>query len=149
MHLSMSVEYAIHGLLFLAGNESNRGILLSEIARIIEVPESYLRKVFQILSRRGIVIAQRGAKGGYFLSRQPEQISVREVVEAIEGISSLYSCVSKGKKKCTTLTHCPIEITFKKAGEKMYEILEKISLNDLLTDFTKQGVKPVWLGAIA
>ena len=145
MQLSKSVEYAIHGLIYLARDSGVQITLLGEIARVTGVPESYLRKVFQILSRRGIVLAQRGAKGGYLLSRAPAEINVREIVEAMEGSIPLYTCMSQSQKRCSIVENCPVKDVFHTASEKMYEILEKTSLKDILNGFLESGNKPEWL----
>lgn len=145
MQVSMSIEYAIHGLIYLASISYGRVTLIGEIAKTIQVPESYLRKVFQILSKRGIVVAQRGARGGYYLAREPEEITLKDVVEAMDGSLPLYCCRAL-RKGCSITNECPIIEAFEKAQERMYEILEETSIKSLAEDLSKRKDGIRWLG---
>ena len=144
MKFLLSTEYAVHGLISLSLSSSGKAVLLGEIAEAVKVTESYLRKVFQLLSKRGIVVSRRGAKGGYFLGRKSEQISLKDVVEAIEGSSYLYNCLMV-QRGCSIFKNCPVREAFEKASERMFEILEKTSIADLADAILKNQDNNVWL----
>jgi Rrf2 family protein len=142
MQFSSSIEYAIHGLVFLAVNGSDSATLAGDVAKAIKVPESYLRKVFQSLVRGGLVSSQRGVKGGFTLAREPARITLRDVVEAIDGSLPLYSCM-KVKRGCTALEACPVSAAFEEARKKMAEVLEATTLASLTQGVSTRS--PGWL----
>lgn len=92
MQLTRGCEYAIRGLVFLAMQRGGDPILLADIASSIGAPNNYLSNIFQILTKLGLVTSHRGAKRGYTLSRAPEEINLREIVEGMEGPISISSC---------------------------------------------------------
>jgi Rrf2 family protein len=79
------VDYALRALLDLAGRPSGRPAQSREIAARQAIPESYLNQLLVILRRRGLVRSVRGAAGGYVLGRDPAQLSVADVVAALQG----------------------------------------------------------------
>ena len=85
MGLTRKGEYAIRGMVYLAGKPNGETTQVSEIARAVDVPPPFLAKIFQDFSRLGLIRSYRGSGGGVILGRAVEQISLREVVEAIEG----------------------------------------------------------------
>jgi Rrf2 family protein len=131
MKLSRSIEYAVHGLLYIASNNGNENLLLSEIAEKQSVPESYMRKIFQTLARNGIVDAQRGVKGGYTLSRKAKAITLKEIVEAIDGHPKLYNCLSD-QRDCELDRNCYLNRHLQKLENSIYDYLEQITLQNIL-----------------
>ncbi|MFW6181285.1 MAG: RrF2 family transcriptional regulator, partial [Spirochaetota bacterium] len=91
MRFSTGLEYAIHGLVYLATVPPGKAVLISEVASAIGVSETYLRKVFQQLSRSGILHSQRGVGGGFWLAREPGEITLKDVVDAIDGSLPVYT----------------------------------------------------------
>ena len=130
MQFSASIEYAIHGMVYLAVTKPAGAVLVRDVARAIRVPESYLRKVFQLLARAGLVASHRGAKGGFSLARNPGELTLRHVVEAIDGTLPSYSC-QKTTRGCSIVPRCPVSEAFETARQKMAEVLEATSIKDL------------------
>jgi Rrf2 family transcriptional regulator, iron-sulfur cluster assembly transcription factor len=85
MHLNRGVEYGIEGLTYLAKAGANRSTLLREVSRATSIPETFLSKIFQRLVRSGLVRSRRGFRGGFLLARPANQITLREVIEALQG----------------------------------------------------------------
>jgi Rrf2 family protein len=138
VHFSTSIEYAIHGLVYLAVTKSDSPVLVGDIAKAIRVPESYLRKVFQFLVRAGLVASHRGAKGGFSLARDPGEITLRDAVEAIDGTLPFYSCM-KAQRKCSVTESCPVSEAFDAARQRMAEVLEATSIRDLARGIAKRS----------
>jgi Rrf2 family protein len=90
MRFSLSTEYALHGLLFLALHPPDAVVMLPEVARVLQVSEPSLRKVFQTLARHGLVVSYRGIKGGYSLGLSAQEITLQNIVQAIEGGALVY-----------------------------------------------------------
>jgi Rrf2 family protein len=77
--------YAVRALAELARSGSSGPVPIGEIARRRDIPVQFLEGLFATLRRAGILQSQRGVKGGYSFARQPEEVTVLEVVEALEG----------------------------------------------------------------
>lgn len=90
---SSGVEYGIHSLICMVdGKGEGREMNVREIAELQGVPYDYLGKIFTKLSRAGLVVSSEGKGGGFSLSRPPDQISVLDIVEAIDGEKSIFDC---------------------------------------------------------
>ena len=86
LELSCKSEYALLALLELAQHYNDGRVLqIREIAAHQSIPDRYLEQLLATLRRQGLVRSQRGAKGGYFLARPPWQISLLDVIQAVEG----------------------------------------------------------------
>lgn len=85
MKVSTRARYGLRGLFDIAYHNLGRPTHVKDIARRQGVTPRYLEQIFQILKKVGIVSAQRGPRGGYFLARPPEDITVGDVVRATEG----------------------------------------------------------------
>ena len=90
MIFSQTVEYALRAAVWLA--DHGEGQTTQEIAEATKVPPSYLSKVLQNLRRAGIVHGQRGVGGGFTLARPPREISVLDVVQAVDPIERIKTC---------------------------------------------------------
>ena len=130
MKFSKSTELAIHGLWLLANNRPEL-LLISKMADAQNVSESYLAKIFQKLARKGLVRSTRGKRGGFTLARPPGQISVADVVRAVEANEPLYDCMDVGRG-CQSRTNCLLRDVFDQAERRMYTALESTSLADLM-----------------
>ena len=139
------VEYAIHGLAYMA-KAPGRTVLLRDAAEAIRVPESYLRKVFQALTRGGIVRSQRGARGGYALTRDPTEITLRQVVEAVEGPAVEYFCLRE-ERGCGLHRRCLVRRTFLEAATRMAEVLDGVSVEDIAHDAALPVGGAPWMAA--
>jgi Rrf2 family protein len=90
-HLTASVEYAIHCLLWLTGPE-RQPLSSRDLATLQGISPSFLAKIFPKLEKAGIVAASEGLRGGYRLARAPEKISFLDIADAVEGRKPLFDC---------------------------------------------------------
>jgi len=90
-HITTSVEYGLHCLLWLVGNE-DRPVSSRDLAELQGVSPSFLAKIFPKLEKAGIVKASEGVRGGYRLARPAGEITFLDVVDAIEGSKPLFDC---------------------------------------------------------
>jgi Rrf2 family protein len=84
MRATQQVRYAIYGVFDLAYNGGARPVPLLEVGRRQGIPSRYLEQIFQKLRRAGLVVSKRGPGGGYALARKPDEISLRDVVRAVQ-----------------------------------------------------------------
>lgn len=130
MQLTKGTEYGTRGVIHLAKLPPNAVALVGEIAAAEDLPESYLAKIFQYLAKGGIVRSHRGAKGGFSLARSADQITLREVVEAIEGPIALYHCLQP-YEACDRAPGCAIYAVIARAQAQLITTLEATTLLDL------------------
>ena len=102
----------------------DKKVSASALEGSIAVSGKYLEKIMRMLSKRDIVSAERGASGGYFLKRSPEEISVGEIVRALEDDMEIIECV-KDDASCKC---CPSKPVWKKLYAGINELLDGISL---------------------
>jgi len=93
MRLSEGVEWGLHCAVVLAVLPSDAALSTARLADYHGVPEAYLAKHLQAMSRAGILVAGTGPRGGYRLARPPADISVLDVVEAVDGDAPAFRCL--------------------------------------------------------
>jgi Rrf2 family protein len=131
MKFSKSTELAIHGLWLLARKRPGL-LLIADMAEAQNVSESYLAKIFQKLARKGLVRSTRGKRGGFTLAREPKEISLADIVRAVEASEPLYDCMDESRG-CRSRTSCLLRDVFNEAERRMYKALGETSLADLMT----------------
>ncbi len=106
MKLSAAAELAIRGSTVLAEKYGEGPITLDVICARRDLPKQYLVKIFSSLARAGLVTPIRGKHGGYLLTRDPSEITLLQIIEAVEGPLALNYCQAK-PPQCQETT-CPI-----------------------------------------
>ncbi len=107
MQITRQADYAVRAVLYLAQLGPERRAATSQIAQEQQIPPSFLAKIVSQLSVVGLLQTSRGARGGVSLARTPEEISLLEVVEAIDGPILLNECTGGGA--CTFGEICPMK----------------------------------------
>jgi len=92
MRLSEGVEWGVHCATLLCGLGPEQALPAARLAEYHGIPEPYLAKHLQAMARAGILASAPGPKGGYGLTRSPEEITVLDVVEAIDGVEPAFRC---------------------------------------------------------
>ncbi len=130
MKLTRGGEYGIRGVLYLAQQNDGKVSMLSAIAKTQDVPPRFLAKIFQALAKAGVVKSHRGAKGGFSLARPANEITIRDVIEAVEGPVLLNVCLT-GPGECTRDEICPMHAVWSEAQEKMMSVLASSNFADM------------------
>jgi len=128
---SQTVEYALRAVVFLAG-EAPTARTTDEIAEVTKVPRAYLSKVLQSLGRAGLVHSQRGLGGGMTLTKTPEQLTILEVVNAVEPIQRIKTCPLGISTHGTHL--CPLHRKLDNALASVEKAFAGTTLADVLRD---------------
>ncbi len=134
MQINRGTEYAIRAMLHLARNHRGDPILLADLAQATNAPANYLSNVFQTLSRFSLVRSHRGALRGYSLAREPKEISLLDVVEALEGPLVLTCCMND-PENCPMSQGCLVTKVFNDLRSMIRKKLESQTLALL----TRQG----------
>ena len=127
--LSQTVEYALRAVVYLA-NRPGESARTSEIAELTKVPPAYLSKVLQALSREEIVTSRRGIGGGVTLSRDPSELTVLDVVQAVDPIQRINSCPLELKAHGVHL--CPLHRRLDNAMKAVEEAFAATTLAEIL-----------------
>jgi Rrf2 family iron-sulfur cluster assembly transcriptional regulator len=130
MRLTRAAEYGIRALLYLAQQPSGKVCFISEISLGQDVPENFLAKILQTLSKGGIVKSHRGVKGGFSLARPAGDVTLKDVVECLEGPVYLNKCLI-GPDACDRCQACPVHPVWKEAQERLLEVLGGATLKSL------------------
>lgn len=133
LQLTRDGEYAVRAILFLASQPLGKISLISEISKVQDVPKSYLAKIMQHLVKVGLVNSRRGAKGGFFLARPADRITLRQTIEAVEGPIYLNVCLIR-KGECPRDEICPVHPVWREAQEKLFSVLESKTMAQLAKD---------------
>ncbi|MEN6410294.1 MAG: Rrf2 family transcriptional regulator [Anaerolineaceae bacterium] len=126
MQITRQADYALRAMLYLAKMEPNQRAATSQIAEEQHIPPSFLAKIISQLSIAGLIHTSRGARGGVSLSRSPENITVLEVIESIDGPVALNECTAD-KTACLFGPDCPLRPIWCDAQEELVERLRTTS----------------------
>jgi Rrf2 family protein len=107
MQITRQADYALRAMLYLAQLEPSQRAATSQIAEEQHIPPSFLAKIISQLSIAGLIHTSRGARGGVSLAHSPEEISILEVVEAIDGPIALNEC-THNSGSCPFGESCPL-----------------------------------------
>jgi len=113
----------IHMAMLPPGSRPNCGVL----AQAGEIPEHFVLKILQSLVRARLIQSQRGAGGGFTLAVDPQEITLLDVVEAIEGPTALNNCLSHGIG-CSRKGWCPAHTVWAEAQEAMVAVLRRATI---------------------
>jgi Rrf2 family iron-sulfur cluster assembly transcriptional regulator len=130
MELTRKGEYAIRGIVFLASRPPEQVCLLSDIAAAVDVPPTFLAKIFQQFSKIGLVKSYRGTGGGFILGRTADNITLLEVVEAVEGPIIPNRCVIT-EGECPRDASCNVHPVWVEVRQQVREILNNVTLQKL------------------
>jgi Rrf2 family protein len=131
LQLTRGGEYAIRAMTYLTKRPVGEISSLHEVGVEQDIPESFLAKIFQNLVHADLVVSQRGAHGGFSLARPAAAITVREVVEAIDGPIALNGCVLR-PGDCRRSGDCRMHEVWVLAQERMMDVLGMVTLDDLV-----------------
>jgi Rrf2 family protein len=130
MELTRAADYALRGVLYLSMQPQDSLSVISEIAEKMEIPEGFLARIFQILAKSGIIRSHRGKKGGFSLARPPEQIAMKQVIEAMEGPIHLNRCLN-GFGQCGREHLCPLHEVWEQIQQQVVATLEETNFAEL------------------
>ncbi len=128
--LSSSSQYAIRALAYLARLDDRPWTLARQIADDLAIPPSFLSKILQTLTSQGILESQRGRKGGFRLKRNPERLTLHEVVELFDRLGPGRLCVL-GQRVCSDEAACPLHFTWKHSVNAFIHRLQTTTLGDV------------------
>jgi FeS assembly SUF system regulator len=127
-------KLADYGVLLMAQFASDAEKLhnAAELAELARLPQPTVSKILQILLREGMLESLRGVNGGYRLARAPQEISVRDIIVAMEGPIALTECNLDDGSCCEQEGNCAIRVNWQRINHAIHDALSHISLADML-----------------
>lgn len=136
MKLSTKGKYGLYAMMHLAQHAGEGPQSLKAIAEL-GLPETYLEQLLGALRRAELVKTVRGVQGGYQLSRKPEEITMRQILEAMEGPLSFSECVTEPEHQCPRDKQCPAKGVWEYLTNQMNGLLDGITLLDMVNQNIK------------
>lgn len=144
---SASCHYGLQAMFYIALHASDeRNVDLNEIANEQNIPKHFLSKILQLLVKHKLLISMKGPNGGYNLNRPADEVTLLEIVEAIDGLDIFNQC-GIGFRKCDPEKPCPIHKDYKLIRDRVYNLFKNktlVALNEEMKKGDSMGtiVKP-------
>ena len=145
--LTRKGKYGLKAMILLAREHGTGPILIGDLAEKEAIPKKFLENILLALKHRGLVHSRKGPHGGYQLAREPEKISVGDIVRTLDGPLALVSCVSQTAyapcEECVTQKDCAVRRVFQQVRDETARILDGTTLADAAADGHTAGPKRV------
>jgi Rrf2 family protein len=148
MKLSDGVEWGVHACTVLATLPSDRALPTAKLAEYHGVPAAYLAKHLQVLAGAGVLETVKGPRGGYRLARPPAEITLLEIVEAIDGDEPAFRCTEIRRRGPTAMPAreypkpCGVAHAFQRADDAWRDELRNTTIADMFMGMLKDAPRP-------
>ena len=140
MKLSSKARYGTRAMLELALKYPDGTVSVKEMAERQNISVKYLEQIMSSLKSAGLVRSERGVHGGYWLTRAPEEVSLADIVHALEGSAQLVDCLHQ-PGRCPRGKDCPTRDIWEELQNAMEEVLQRRTLKDLVDKSKPNGNK--------
>lgn len=127
--LSKKVDYGLMAIRHIAGEGSGRSVNARHIAEEYNIPPEMLAKILQTLSKVGLVMGHNGPKGGYVLAKEPHEMTIGEVIRAIDGPVGIVDC-SNGSP-CDQMDKCTVKSPIEKIQNSINQLLNSMTVDEI------------------
>src|SRR3954468_3442491 len=134
LRLSKKADYALIAMKHLALRGDRGSSSAREIAALYDIPIELMAKVLQRLVRRGLLASHQGTRGGYQLARNPTQISVADVIQAIDGPVTVTACSTDEGQQCEQFSKCNVRDPLWRVRERILSALGECTIAELAAD---------------
>lgn len=140
MKISTKGRYGLRILIDLATHDPEKPRLIRDIAQSQQISEKYISRLVIDLRRAKLIRSVRGVNGGFHLAKDPEEITLLEILETMEGPISVVDCV-RSPEKCKRKTLCPARDIWQKLNDGIRELTKNITLDDILNAYRKRNAE--------
>jgi Rrf2 family protein len=137
---SKQCEYALQAVMYLALKPEREMTSIKELTKKLQIPQHFLAKILQDLKYKGFLVSKKGPTGGFGLARSPKEITLLDIVEAIDGVSFMTSCVL-GFPECSGKNPCSVHEQWGEIREGLRATLENKSVFQMASEMKKPGYK--------
>ena len=132
MKISTRGRYALRLMMDIAMHDSGEPVRIKDIARRQEVSEKYLEQIIAILNKARFVRSIRGPKGGYTLSKKPEEYTAGMILRLTEGSLAPVSCLELDVNDCPRQDQCATLELYKRIDDAVHQVVDNVTLADLV-----------------
>ena len=136
LRFTKRADYGLMAIHYIAIHDDLGAVSVKRIAEEFSIPQELLAKILQKLAKQGLIVSQNGPKGGYVLTRRAAEISVGEVVRALEGPINIVSCLEDSD--CPQMERCSLRRPVTKLQLAITQLLDTMTLAELTTDDVPQ-----------
>lgn len=140
MMLTKMTRFGTRAVFDIAYNSSGLPVQVKDIAKRQELPLKFLEQIFNKLKKADFIKSQRGKHGGYVLTKDPREITVGDIVRAVDERFDLVCCVSD-TKTCNRAGQCPTRPVWEETSRRVQEYLDTVTIADLCEDAKNKGVE--------
>lgn len=133
MKISTKGRYALRLMLDIALNDAKTPVRIKDIAERQQISDKYLEQIVSSLNKAGFVKSLRGPQGGYRLTKKTEEYTVGMILRLIEGSLAPVACLDDDINNCTRADRCPTLILWEKLYDAISEVVDNITLADLIS----------------
>jgi Rrf2 family protein len=133
LRFTKRADYGLMAIHYIAVHEESGPVSAKRISEQFNIPSELLAKILQRLAKRGLITSQNGPKGGYVLGQRPTQVTVGDVIRALEGPVRIVSCMEESSD-CPQLTRCNLRRPVQKLQVAITQMLDSMSLAELTSD---------------
>lgn len=137
---SRQCEYALQAVVYLALKEDGERVSIKDLAKTLSIPYHFLGKIMQDLTRKGLLVSEKGPLGGFALVKPASQITLFDIVNAIDGDDFLRTCVM-GFPECSKKHPCAIHAQWESLRDGVYAMLIKKSIEEVAKEMNKPGYR--------
>ena len=138
MKLSTKGRYGLRAILDIALNQNTGPVTIYSIAQRQEISDRYLEQLLTSLRKNGLIKSIRGFQGGYILNKEPQDITVGDVIRALEGPIAPVECVDDNRQGlCSRMELCVTRKVWEDLRKTMNEVLDSYTLEDLVRESQK------------
>jgi Rrf2 family cysteine metabolism transcriptional repressor len=130
LRFTKRADYGLMAIHYIAVHEDLGAVSAKRISGEFHIPSELLAKILQKLAKKRLITSTNGPKGGYVLARRPAEISVGDVVRALEGPVNIVSCLEESSD-CPQMAHCNLRRPVQKIQAAITQVLDTMSLSEL------------------
>ncbi len=140
LRISKKAEYALIGMLHMSKKEKNELTTAKELSGCYNIPLELMGKVLQRLAKTGLIHSEQGVKGGYQLNRPLQEISVKTILNIVDGPIKIVNCMRVSDPfNCEQESHCTIRNPMLIIQDRLDDFFAKLSLQDIRDEMTQLG----------
>ena len=129
--ISKTNQYAIRAVLYVAQQQHDAHVRAFEIAEGLGLPANYLSKILHALARAGVLVSERGPRGGFRLARPPAELSLADVMAPFDPVEEQRGCLL-GLGECSDETPCQLHEMWKRASDPMIDFFRETTIGDVM-----------------
>ncbi len=134
MKITTKSHYGLMAMCELARRYGQKPVSVRQIAELQNCSNSYMEQIFALLKKAGLIQSNRGAYGGYTLTKPPEEISMGEIITTLEGPIGFTDCSSGDESNCSNQHNCSSQAFWQELHENINNFLEEKKLSEFIKD---------------